>query len=1217
MKNSRFILSYKFPAFLAITSGLLLYLISVFGDTDPLTLRSMIEANLRKQVQWQDMYIDRVSADFSVLTEEKQKEVDYPTFVFTKRKLAFWNTSQVALDFGKLAGLDDFGVTSIHQSKYLYQRRTVVRGRDRYILVSLIPLMTRYPFTNQYLTTSLNRQIFASQVEYSDETEAGAFLVDLDGLPLLFVKVANQNIFPGAMLGVVNFLAIAFILLLILTLYLYTLRIGKQGKLKTGFGWLILGNVVVRGLLLISGFPFALTGMELFNSSTYVSSAINPSLGDLLFNIVSLLSVSAYLFENRIYLAQRCWEVFSPKARKILYTVLYLVSLLSLYCYSQVVRDILANSQINLDMGQTIEFDNIRVFAFVVIVLSGLIAFLIIHVFYKIVFHKRKNFISTFLTLALPTVIFGVLFGALVDEALWGILIYHTVYMVIIYINDLPSRMRKFRFGSLLYILSAIILVSLVGAVSVYRGFERNELIQKQKFATKLLIDRDVEAEYLLNQIAGKIRTDMTLNSKIISPRVSVSQVKDRISQLFVDGYFSGYNIKISLFDQDGVGIGRNMGLVYYDDYKHRFVSAGYRTDYENIFFDGNFLSSGRKRYVCFIELERYKNRTGFIILELNQKKQVSRSVYPELLLDNSTAGRSDFDYAVFDSKDLVHSVGQFNYKADFNTHWIDSRRLYARGVEKNGHHHLAVRTDNRVIVITSKLYKFWSGLSNFSFLFVLFMAVAVVIMVTNSLINYETIKSFNFSTKILIYLGCAFAIPLVLVGAAILNTLNKSYKAEIDKSYQKQTIAMSENFVDLITDFYNNDLNRDGLSNELLKISRSSRADINLYDNEGRMLSTSQPKIIEAGLLSPYINPVAFNKLKNEYKDKVILEESIGKLSYKSSFVAVRSYDDGKLLGIMSSPFFSSKNHLGRQKTEVFANIINISTLIFMISIGLSYVAVRRLTNPIMLIASKLKRTEFSEENPPLEWTSNDEIGMLVREYNSMLEKLEISKKELARSEKEAAWREMAKQVAHEIKNPLTPMKLTLQHLDRVMDKDDERRKSLSTLLAQVDTLDQIVTSFSHFARMPDPENETFNLITTLEKSINLHPDKHIVCETTGKKAMVTGDKKLFGRIFNNIILNAFQAMNNLSSPVLTITIEQQRDKVLLAFRDIGSGIPDEIKDKVFVPNFSTKASGSGIGLAVAKRGIAHAGGNIWFEANQPVGTIFYIELPLADTQP
>jgi nitrogen fixation/metabolism regulation signal transduction histidine kinase len=455
------------------------------------------------------------------------------------------------------------------------------------------------------------------------------------------------------------------------------------------------------------------------------------------------------------------------------------------------------------------------------------------------------------------------------------------------------------------------------------------------------------------------------------------------------------------------------------------------------------------------------------------------------------------------------------------------------------------------------------------------------------------------------------------LVGTAILNTLNKSYKAEIDKSYQKQTIAMSENFVDLITDFYNNDLNRDGLSNELLKISRSSRADINLYDNEGKMLSTSQPKIIEAGLLSPYINPVAFNKLKNEYKDKVILEESIGKLSYKSSFVAVRSYDDGKLLGIMSSPFFSSKNHLGRQKTEVFANIINISTLIFMISIGLSYVAVRRLTNPIMLIASKLKRTEFSEENPPLEWTSNDEIGMLVREYNSMLEKLEISKKELARSEKEAAWREMAKQVAHEIKNPLTPMKLTLQHLDRVMDKDDERRKSLSTLLAQVDTLDQIVTSFSHFARMPDPENETFNLITTLEKSINLHPDKHIVCETTGKKAMVTGDKKLFGRIFNNIILNAFQAMNNLSSPVLTITIEQQRDKVLLAFRDIGSGIPDEIKDKVFVPNFSTKASGSGIGLAVAKRGIAHAGGNIWFEANQPVGTIFYIELPLADTQP
>ena len=1194
LKVQQFLLSYKFTALLALTLGLLLYLIGLFGKSDSTIIQANIEANLTKELSMQQDYINAVSSDFSLLSSGDFGKGHYPTFIFTKRKQAYWNTSKVDLKFEKLAELDTFGVTSIDQSKFLYQKEVVVSGNSKYILVSLIPLLTKYSITNQYLTTTLNGNIFPDQIRLVEKDVEGAVLIQFEQQVLFFIKIVESTIFHSNMVFTVNLLVIALIFFLIIAIYQFSWRLATRNKRLLGFVILIIANIGMRAGLIISDIPFKLTGMDLFNSSIYVSSVINPSLGDLLLNVLSLLAITLYLFGCRIYITEKV-NKFSSKRLKIAVSImLYFFSFWALFFYGKILLNILINSQISFDLSESIEFDSIRMVAFMVILIGGVIAFLNIHVIYKIGFSGDRGFVNSFLVTALPTILLMGVLGLLTQRYYLIVLLCHTSYFVIIYLNDFPSRMRTFKFGSLLYVLSAIVLLSGVGAASVYKGYERNELNQKQKFATKLLIDRDIEGEYLLEQISETVRSDMSLNSKLISHRVSVSQIKDRINQLLVDEYFSEYDVRINLFDRDGLGIGKNVGLVYYEDFKKRFSSKEFKTDFENIFFEGNFLSTGRKRYICFIELARYRNKTGYIILELHQKKQASKSVYPELLLDNSSFAKNDFDFAVYDHNELVHSVGNFNYKADFAPIWITSEDIFDRGIEKNGYHHLAIRTDTRSIVITSKVYEFWSAFSNFS------------------LLNYETVKSFNFSTKILIYLGCAFAIPLLLVGAAILNTLSKSYKAEIDKSYQKQTIAMSENFVDLITDYYANDLNRDGLSNELVKISRSSRADISLYDQEGKLISTSQPKIMEAGLLSPYINPVAFHKLKNEDKDQIILEESLGRLFYKSSYVAIRSYQDGKLLGIMSSPFFSSKNHLERQETEVFGNIINISTLIFLISIGLSYVAVRRLTNPIMLIASKLKKTELSEDNLPLEWSSNDEIGVLVQEYNSMLEKLEVSKKELARSEKEAAWREMAKQVAHEIKNPLTPMKLTLQHLDRIMDQKNESRKSLSTLLSQVDTLDQIVTSFSHFAKMPDPENETINIVQELEKTINLHPDKNISFQYEDDETLISGDRKLFGRIFNNIVLNAFQSMSSVTNPVLKVSVEKKEQKALMTFRDIGTGISENIKEKVFVPNFSTKASGSGIGLAVAKRGIEHAGGRIWFEPNLPEGTVFYIELPL-----
>ena len=444
------------------------------------------------------------------------------------------------------------------------------------------------------------------------------------------------------------------------------------------------------------------------------------------------------------------------------------------------------------------------------------------------------------------------------------------------------------------------------------------------------------------------------------------------------------------------------------------------------------------------------------------------------------------------------------------------------------------------------------------------------------------------------------------------MTSTDASNRKEIDKSNLKKALVMTEDINDHLNSFLSREINKEQLENDISELAHHSGVDINLYHRNGRLLASSTPMIFESNIVSEYLVAEAMDQLIRKRKESLILEESIGNFLYKTSYVSILSPESGELLGVLAAPYFASKNHLTRQQLQLFGNIINIFTFVFILSILIAYFIISKLTKPIVAIADRLHKTGFVQVNEPIEWHADDEIGTLVNEYNNMLSKLESTKVELARNEKEAAWREMAKQVAHEIKNPLTPMKLTIQHLHRIMIEKEGDKKSLDILLSQIDTLDEIVTSFSHFAKMPTPEREPFDIRQILEKSIDLHVDKQIYKDLASGEFNVLGDKKLFGRIFNNLILNAFQAMKTKSEPSLKVRLRSQNERVHIQFEDQGDGIPINIQDKVFIPNFSTKETGSGIGLAVAKRGIEHAGGDIWFETKSGVGTTFHIELPL-----
>jgi nitrogen fixation/metabolism regulation signal transduction histidine kinase len=276
--------------------------------------------------------------------------------------------------------------------------------------------------------------------------------------------------------------------------------------------------------------------------------------------------------------------------------------------------------------------------------------------------------------------------------------------------------------------------------------------------------------------------------------------------------------------------------------------------------------------------------------------------------------------------------------------------------------------------------------------------------------------------------------------------------------------------------------------------------------------------------------------------------------------------------------------------------------------------------TAPLRLLQENFANIRFGKHNQQISYDKDDEIGALVKNYNQKLDELEFTAQQLAQSERESAWREMAKQVAHEIKNPLTPMKLSIQQLLRVYDPNDPNseqkvQKVANSIIEQIDALTKIANEFSNFAKMPRPDEVAMDILPVLENVIEVFKeDVNCSFELNKKldKANVFADKDQMVRTFNNLIKNALQAIPEERQGRIVITVDQLENNVRIRISDNGTGISDDKRMTIFVPYFTTKSNGTGLGLAMVKQIIDNHNGLIYFEANEPEGTTFSVELPI-----
>jgi len=405
-------------------------------------------------------------------------------------------------------------------------------------------------------------------------------------------------------------------------------------------------------------------------------------------------------------------------------------------------------------------------------------------------------------------------------------------------------------------------------------------------------------------------------------------------------------------------------------------------------------------------------------------------------------------------------------------------------------------------------------------------------------------------------------------------------------------------------------------LEAKINEISDIHNLDINIYNLSGRLLRSSHyffsGDTTNVNLSESTINKIDINPLHRTVLPKTSLD---GK-KYKSSFSYLKNANN-EPIGIIGVPYLQDNTFQDEELKEFLQRLSLVYLLILLIAIITAYFLSKYITKPIEYVSNKMRQTAMDKTNKKIILKDTGvEISSLVLAYNTMIDQLEESAVKLAQIERKQAWREMAKQVAHEIKNPLTPMRLTIQSFEHRFDPEDpdikQKLKEYSlSLIQQIDTMSSIATAFSSFAEMPSQKRVRLNVVDEVKLALDIFQEEYIIYQHSANSIIAKLDKIQLTRIITNLITNAIQAVKDSSEPRILVYVSELDDKVIIEVIDNGNGISEVDRKKIFEPRFTTKSSGMGLGLPMIKNIVEAYDGTIIFESNMNNETVFRVALP------
>ena len=712
--------------------------------------------------------------------------------------------------------------------------------------------------------------------------------------------------------------------------------------------------------------------------------------------------------------------------------------------------------------------------------------------------------------------------------------------------------------------------------------------------------------------------------------------MKDSLTNEAFSGYLINYDTHIYTFDP-------HYKPLYNDD------TTSYAILQSTINVRGKAIDSVNGLYYYQNKIDKfsylYKRRIftadsinlGYVIILLSPKQNKSEALYPELFrqTSNTSFENNNYAYAVYNNRRLINNINNYAF-TDTITNVKFPKTEYELRHKENGYNELWYNAgNNRVIVVARKDTSLLQYVTFFAYLFCIFIAVVLILHFTRhilnarfSWVNVKKLLVFNIRTQIHATIIFISLFSFIIIGVVTItffitrfNSSNhdklsgviKIINSEIS-NYISNNLSYNQNFNSSDTTLEND------IEKKIINISEIQNVDINFYDTKGNLHVSTQPVIYNNRILSSKMNPEAFNELHYDKNIEYTNKENIGdKFSYLSIYSPLKD-ERGIPIGYLNIPFLNSQKELDQEISDFLITLIDLNALIFLFAGGIALLVTNRITSSFSFIGKKMKQINLGRINEEIIWNKNDEIGELINEYNKMVQQLEASAQALARNEREEAWREMARQVAHEIKNPLTPMKLSIQYLQRSINDGYSDVKELSekvaeTLIEQIDQLSKIAGEFSQFANIGNVKPEIFDVNEVIASVVNLYkayPRVDIKWEKDKGEFLIFSDKVQINRLFTNLIKNAIEASVRMEIKEIIFHDYKDGDNVIITITDKGTGIAEEMQQKIFVPNFTTKSSGTGLGLAICHNIVEKANGKIWFETKENEGTVFYVSLPL-----
>lgn len=489
-------------------------------------------------------------------------------------------------------------------------------------------------------------------------------------------------------------------------------------------------------------------------------------------------------------------------------------------------------------------------------------------------------------------------------------------------------------------------------------------------------------------------------------------------------------------------------------------------------------------------------------------------------------------------------------------------------------------------------------------------------------------LKSFKLSMlslRVRIFLSM---IVVIIVSSILLASISIVQFKNEAKEYHRERLERKENAVRehinyvLSTTTY--PLTTENLElifkDKIHELAHIHNTEINVYDLEGKLLKSSKESFSVDKTAAPipkYILKLVRSSIEKRYEDI----KTINGIKNRSSFTQIKD-DKFKPLGVLNLPYQEDDGFYDRELNSFLLRLGQVYSFMLIVAFALAYFLSSYITKSLKTISDKLNETSLNQKNEKILLTaSSKEINLLIKAYNQMVDELEKSAIKLAQSEREEAWREMAKQVAHEIKNPLTPMRLTVQSFQRKFNPEDpnilqKMRDYSETLIQQIDTMTAVASAFSNFASMPAQQNETLNVVEVVELALDIFNEEHIIFESDSPEIISKIDRTQLIRIITNLVKNAIQSIpEEQENKTVKVTVKKESNNVLILVEDNGIGIKAEDMNRIFEPKFTTKSSGMGLGLGIIKNIIENYKGTIVFDTQYGKGTCFTVALPIINS--